>query len=208
MKIYFDGTSWAAGQCLENPFDSRFSKIISDHYGAEEYNVATPGGCNRAIARNILEHNLDEYDIFIIQMVNHNRTEWYDEDQKKFRQVKTSLPSSFSKELKTFWVTYYEKIYHKQYGITDEKIYYNLFRKILQDKKHIIVTCARESFVPFDMDISLDLYDNKKRHAIHKQWGESPPYPSLKRYLTKGNHPNELGHKIIAQMLINHLDNT
>jgi len=206
MKIYFDGTSWAAGAELENPNQTRFSKIISDHYGAEEYNVATQGGCNRAIARNILEHNLDEYDIFIIQMVNHSRTEWYDENQKKYRQVKPILPLSFSKELKNYWTTYYEKIYHKEYGITDEKIYYNLLREILQDKKHVIVTCARESFVPFDMDISLDLYDNKKRHAIHNQWGEKPPHPRLKNYLTTGNHPNEMGHKIIAQMIINYID--
>ena len=208
MKIYFDGTSWTAGDCLENPFESRFSKLICDYFGAEEYNIATSGGCNRAIARNILKHDLDNYDIVVIQMVNHNRTEWFDEDKKKFRQVKTSLPSSFSKELKEYWTKYYEKIYHKKYGITDEKIYYNLLREILRDKKHTIVTCARESFVPFDMDISLDLYDNKKRHAIHKQWGDSPPYPRLKNYLTTGNHPNELGHKIIAQMLINYLDKT
>tara|TARA_B100000927_G_C16396605_1_gene441582 strand:- start:28 stop:654 length:627 start_codon:yes stop_codon:yes gene_type:complete len=208
MKIYFDGTSWTKGDCLENPLESRFSKIICDHYGAEEYNISKSGGCNRAIARNILEHNLDEYDIFIIQMVNHNRTEWYDEDQKKFRQVKTSMPHSFSKELKNYWNTYYEKIYHKEYGITDEKIYYNLLRKTLQNKKHMIVTCARESYVPFDMDISLDLYDNKKRHSIHKKWLENPPYPRLKNYLTTANHPNELGHKIIAEMLIDYLDKT
>lgn len=206
MKIYFDGTSWTAGGCLENPSEMRFSKIICDHYGAEEYNISTMGGSNRCVARNILDHNFDEYDIVMIQMVNHSRTEWYDENQKKFRQVKTSIPNSFSDELRTFWSTYYEEIYHKEYGISDEKIYYNLFRKILQDKKHMIFTCARESFVPFDMDISLDLYDNKKRHAIHNQWGDKPPYPRLKNYLTTGNHPNELGHKIIAQMLINFID--
>ena len=206
MKIYFDGTSWAAGQFLENPSESRFSKIICDYFGAEEYNISTIGGCNRAIVRNILNHNLDTYDVVVIQMVNHSRTEWYDENQKKYRQVKPTIPSSFSKELREYWTTYYEKIYHKEYGITDEKIYYNLLREILQDKKHVIVTCARESFVPFDMDISLDLYDNKKRHAIHNQWGEKPPHPRLKNYLTTGNHPNEMGHKIIAQMIINYLD--
>ena len=135
-----------------------------------------------------------------------SRTEWYDEDEKKFRAVKAQLPSHLSDEERKYWHAYYEKIYHKKYGITDEKIYYNLLRKILQDKKHMIFTCARESFVPFDMDISLDLYDNKKRHAIHNQWGDKPPYPRLKNYLTTGNHPNELGHKIIAQMLINFID--
>ena len=208
MKIYFDGTSWTEGDCLENPSEMRFSKIICDHYGAEEYNISKSGGCNRAIARNILEHNLDDYDIFIIQMVNYSRTEWYDEDQKKFRQVKPTIPKSFSEELKNYWNTYYEKIYHKQYGITDEKIYYNLLRKTLQDKKHMIVTCARESHVPFDMDISLNLYDDRKRHAFHKNVYKNNFIRDLKNYLTTANHPNKLGHEMIAEMLINYLDKT
>ena len=207
MKIYYDGCSWTWGAELEDK-DKRYSKIMSNHYKAEEYNIAERGGCNRRIVRNILDHNIDDFDLFVIQMTMQSRTEWYDEDEKKFKAVKASLPSYLSDEERKYWHAYYEKIYHKKYGITDEKIYYNLLREILRDKKHTIVTCARESFVPFDMDISLDLYDNKKRHAIHKQWGDRPPYPRLKNYLTTGNHPNELGHKIIAQMLTNYLDKT
>lgn len=207
MKIYYDGCSWTWGDELEDK-DKRYSKIISNHYKAEEYNIAESGGCNRRIVRNILDHNIDDFDLFVIQMTMQSRTEWYDEDEKKFRAVKASLPSHLSDEERKYWHAYYEKIYHKKYGIADERIFYYLLREILRDKKHIIVTCSRESFVPYDMDISLDLYDNKKRHAIHKQWGDKPPYPSLKNYLARGNHPNELGHKIIAEMLTNYLDKT
>ena len=113
MKIYFDGCSWANGAELKN-IDNRYSKIISNYYKAEEYNIAENGGCNRRIVRNILDHNIDDFDLFVIQMTMHSRTEWYDEDKKKFREVKTALPRDLSDEEKKYWTTYYEKIYHKE----------------------------------------------------------------------------------------------
>ena len=39
MKIYFDGCSWTHGTELENKKKTRFSKLISDYYNAEEYNL-------------------------------------------------------------------------------------------------------------------------------------------------------------------------
>ena len=35
MKIYFDGGSWCWGSELEDPTQSRYSKIICDHYGID-----------------------------------------------------------------------------------------------------------------------------------------------------------------------------
>lgn len=207
MKIYYDGCSWTWGAELEDK-DKRYSKIMSNHYKAEEYNIAERGGCNRRIVRNILDHNIDDFDLFVIQMTMQSRTEWYDEDEKKFTAVKASLPSYLSDEERKYWHAYYEKIYHKKYGITDEKIYYNLLREILRDKKHTIVTCTRESFVPFDMDISLKLQDTKSRIEVFKSWDYKVPYPTYRQCMAPMNHPNELGHKIIAEMLINYLDKT
>ena len=40
MKIYFDGCSWTWGAELKDPYQSRYSKIISDKLGAEEYNIS------------------------------------------------------------------------------------------------------------------------------------------------------------------------
>ena len=191
MKIYFDGCSWTQGAELKD-INKRYSKIISNHYKAEEYNIAENGGCNRRIVRNILDHNIDDFDLFVIQMTMHSRTEYYDGDLQKFIAVKTAIPHHLSEEKRNYWSEYYEKIYQKKYGVTDEKIYYNLIKKILRDKKHIIVTCARESHVPFDIDISLLLSNNKRSNFLR----------------TRGQHPNILGHKLIAETLINLIDKT
>ena len=54
MKIYFDGCSWTWGAELEDPYQSRFSKIISDKLGAEEYNISKRGASNHRIVRQLL----------------------------------------------------------------------------------------------------------------------------------------------------------
>jgi hypothetical protein len=192
MKIYFDGCSWTRGAELKNKKETRFSKIISEHYGAEEYNIGEFGGCNRRLARNIINHNLDDYDMFIIQMTIESRTEWY--DGNNFTNVRPTTPST---DDEVFWQTYYENYYHQKYGESDELIYYNLFKNILRDKKHIIVSISSSTKLPVK-NLQKDLwYYNSRSKLLNKKILFAPFH-----------HPNELGHKIIAEMLINYLDKT
>ena len=78
MKIYFDGCSWAAGDNLEKKYEERFSRLVSQEFGAEEYNFALSGGSNDRIVRNLLvENNIEDYDLAVIQMTFPARTEYY-----------------------------------------------------------------------------------------------------------------------------------
>ena len=78
MKIYFDGCSWTKGGNLNNKLEERFSRLVSDHFGAEETNLASSGGSNDKIIRNlIVESNIEEYDLAVIQMTYPARTEYY-----------------------------------------------------------------------------------------------------------------------------------
>ena len=52
MKIYFDGCSHTWGSELTD-LNSRYSKIICNHYGAEEYNIAERGGSDKRMVRNL-----------------------------------------------------------------------------------------------------------------------------------------------------------
>ena len=67
MKIYFDGCSHTWGSELSD-LDSRYSNIICNHYGAEEYNIAERGGSDKRMVRNLLEHDLTQYDMFVIRI--------------------------------------------------------------------------------------------------------------------------------------------
>jgi len=208
MKIYFDGCSWTHGTELENKKKTRFSKLISDYYNAEEYNLGEMGGCNRRIARNLLDHNLDDFDLFVIQMSMESRTEYYDEEQHKFVNVRPTAPHKGNNIKKLFWNNYYEDIYNDKFGYSDELIYYNFFRSLLKNKRHIIITISKRSKVPIDMDISLKLKDTKSRIEVFKSWDYKIPYPTYRQCMAPFNHPNELGHKIIAEMLTKYLDKT
>ena len=78
MKIYFDGCSWTKGHTLTNQEEERFSKLVSQEFGAEEYNIAEGGGSNDRIVRNLLvENNIEEYDLAVIEMTFPARTEYY-----------------------------------------------------------------------------------------------------------------------------------
>lgn len=94
MKIYFDGCSWTEGAELENEKEERFSKVLCNELGAEEYNFAVCGGSNDRIVRNLLvENNIEEYDLAVIQMTFPARTEYYDN-----QWVKESRNRSWSQD--------------------------------------------------------------------------------------------------------------
>ena len=77
MKIYFDGCSHTWGADLEDNENSRYSKLVCDHFKAEEYNIAKRNGGCRRVARNLIEHNLSQYDLFVIEMPSLYRNEYY-----------------------------------------------------------------------------------------------------------------------------------
>ena len=87
MKIYFDGGSWTWGAELEDPYNSRYSKIVSDKLGAEEYNISKKGASNFRIVRQLLvDHkNISEFDLVVIKLTIPSRMEYYDKSFKKFK---------------------------------------------------------------------------------------------------------------------------
>ena len=113
MKIYFDGCSWTKGAELENEIEEgfskvddrkmlqnrlRFSKLLCNELGAEEYNFAVSGGSNDRIVRNLLvEHNIEDYDLAVIQMTFPVRTEFFN-------------PKSSSKHPKGKWIKHPKEV--------------------------------------------------------------------------------------------------
>ena len=88
MKIYFDGCSNTYGAELAKPECSRYSKIVSEHFGAEEHNVSRRGSSDKRMMRNLLETDLEPYDYIIVQLTCKNRTEFYDDNRRQWIQIK------------------------------------------------------------------------------------------------------------------------
>ena len=204
-KFYIDGSSWSKGWELDNPETDRWSKLFCDYYGAEEYNLGENAGCNRRIARNIINHDMKEYDFVIIQMAPNSRTEYF--DGKVWKPAKPN-----TKWNEPHWQAYYGDIYTDEFGITDDEIYFRLFKEVLRDIPHLILSVDRgqsQTTIPIDMDISMKLDDRVSRHSVLKSWGLKPPFPYKEKYRsTTHAHPNKDGCKVIAQYLIDYVDNT
>tara|TARA_B100000131_G_scaffold245265_1_gene238032 strand:+ start:161 stop:847 length:687 start_codon:yes stop_codon:yes gene_type:complete len=87
MRIYFDGCAKTAGFNKINDTFDRYSKLLSDKLGAEEYNIAVRNGSNKRIIRNLLEHDLSKFDLFVIQMTKRRRFEVYNKKAEKWISI-------------------------------------------------------------------------------------------------------------------------
>ena len=214
MKIYFDGCSFTWGSELNNNEEGRYSRLMCSALDAEEYNYATEGGSNDRIVRNLLvENDIEEYDLAVIQMTFPVRTEYWDEQWIKVnpkynfarwlldpshRRVQKEKARILKKEVNPFyakidklgekfvdhgdhWMYHYKYIHNDYYSQVKENIQSQTIRD--HCKAHnvpvILLTINTWSKVNFDYMVKL----NGKTRA------------------DKG-HPNELGHRVIADSLL------
>jgi hypothetical protein len=174
MKIYFDGCSVTKGDELNEPENTRYSKIVADKMNSIDYNFALSSGSNRRIVRNLIEKDLSQYDIFIIQFTKDLRTEYY--DGSKWMRIKNAQTWNRSKygEHPLFWKEYYTEIYHEKYGMIDKKICYHAIKNLLYGKRYLLL----------DIDQCRDMVGENR---------------------ATGGHPNEKGHEIIAQYILDNI---
>ena len=98
MKFYFDGCSFTFGQGV--PADKRWSYLVSKHFGAEEFNIASSGATNDTIMRHFftgqtmneyvpdMTFDLKDFDLFFIQFTFHIRREYYDSSASTWRRYR------------------------------------------------------------------------------------------------------------------------
>ena len=197
MKIYFDGDSFTKGTELVNKERDRFSRLICNSLGAEEYNIAKGGSSNLAITRRlIVENDISQYDYAIINMTMAMRFEFYDGEKyvsiRPPSKIRGKHGSHLLKKLETFdvieWMRkFYSDIYHDKLGNDYECMLYNCIRN--HCKVHnvpLILTTNRtfgrkyrnlESLV--DFHLNLDKYP---------KMGEG--------------HPSKKGHEMIASDIL------
>ena len=84
MRFYFDGDSFTFGGGLDRVFNIdptkyRWSKIVSDYFGAEEINLSQCGCSNDRVLRQFFAEgrNFDEYDFIFIQLTCAFRSEFW-----------------------------------------------------------------------------------------------------------------------------------
>ena len=110
MKFYFDGDSFTYGgglqkKCNVDPTKVRWSKIVSDHFDAEEVNISRSGAPNDRVLRHLFTDNfcsIKDYDFIFIQLTYPIRNEfWSDKFNRWFSY-------SLIKDFKSFGSNKYE----------------------------------------------------------------------------------------------------
>ncbi len=196
MKIYFDGCSNTWGAELETPELSRYSRLVSDHFGAEEHNIARRGGSDKRVLRNLLETDLSEFDYIIVQMTCKNRTEYWCDNKKRWMGINLDSIKRKGVERKLnrsfFWIDYFKHVYTDKLASINQLTYYHAMRNVLKDKKHIIIGINGWGHViqaPVDMKFTNFKCNNSIKY-------ETAPH----------GHVTKEGHKRIAEEIIKHIE--
>jgi hypothetical protein len=198
MKIFFNGCSWTYGEELKNPEETRYSKLICNHFNAEETNIAISGGSNSRVLRTtLLDHDMSQYDLAIIQFTTNSRTEYFDDSYQKWRNInisgvhKTSRKNIVRKfhqhpegihnlEHINFWADHFSSIYTDTYGESEEEICFKSIRNHFEIQKtpYLLITIKSKN-QDYDFNLNRRIYPIAVRQ-----------------------HPNELGHYMISRDLI------
>lgn len=212
MRILFSGDSFTWGYELENNTEERFSRLVSQHFDAEEINVSKCGNSNDAILREIVGVPAD---IVITQWSDPGRYETYLKHEV-FRSVQpvdaTDGPwATNNRTVRNLARFYYAHVQNKV--IDHNNLWKNvMMADLLCDKMgalHVTVGLNRYTYMH-----EPTVYHGKREDLhyicpdiIGEMRDEKTFCPDLTHIdKTKhGNHPNVEGHKRIANYLINQI---
>jgi hypothetical protein len=193
MKIYFDGGSDMNGAELKNRYKTRFSRIISDYFGTIEYNTSMGGADNHRIVRQLLlnKNHISQFDYAIIQMTPRWRTEYH--NGRKWERVmvpcKKCKPSSKlwlentlapQKVENEFWRNYF-RIHSDEFFLSNEKMYQITIQSHCKAYGVPLIMLGRNQSSDLEFDFCFD-----------ESWISKAP----------DGHPNEEGHRQIADRII------
>ena len=193
MRIYFDGGSDMNGAELQNRYKTRFSRLLSDHFGTIEYNISMGGGDNHRIVRQLLlnKNHISEFDYAIIQMTPRWRTEYH--NGRKWERVmvpcKKCKPSSKlwlentlapQKVENEFWRNYF-RIHSDEFFLSNEKMYQITIQSHCKAYGVPLIMLGRNQSSDLEFDFCFD-----------ESWISKAP----------DGHPNEEGHRQIADRII------
>ena len=215
MKILFSGDSFTYGDELSNREKDRFSRLVSEHYSAEEINRAECGSSNDKIVRDVFEYlHLFNVDAVVIQFSILRRFDAYKDGWVGMMPEDTGGKYCHAPEWKKTIARAYYK--HVQNDRKDQERYFGqilLLQSFLKQKKIPYVMLGLESFKyrqekiyynyikDFCEDFEYIIPD------LIGAYGSENYCPDLTHINSAlhGMHPNEKGHSLIADHITSKL---
>lgn len=162
-----------------------YPDIVSKYYGASYVNEGKSGGSNKRTVRKIFyDYDMEEFDFICIDFTPKTRTEFYNDKDKKWEQIRTPTDSQKNCELHKL---YYENIYNDEYGSLMNCIEFTSIKKYLRalKKPHLIFNSIINKNTDLDFDFNYrDYHIGSKKHLT------------------------TIGHKQVAKEIIKYCENT
>ena len=215
MDFLFVGCSNTEGHELKDRVSTRYSKLICDALGANEYNIAEGGRSNDWIARRTVEETRKKlYKRVYVQLTMPSRMEYFTEDGQALKFKITPNFGHFARNdalhIKSLVEWYYAKFYTMRHGI--ENLYRNKY--IIESALRHAVTFTELIFIYYDVceeknkgfnhlnhaKSHWNQFCEKRHHHVFKDiLGPDGKNPNL---FGKGGHPLEEAHQKIADYLL------
>ena len=202
MRIIWAGCSLTYGDELKNREEERFSHLVSDQLGAEEVNLSRNGNSNDIILNwFIRECNRQKPDVAVIQWSQISRFQLWNKNKDEWENLNIIGPSGKGWPRTTFY-----KVYTDEIGI---EIFYKNVYLAEQYCKSMDIPLFMLMHKPF-ISIKSD-YQSPYKQLItkmpHPIWdGILPGWDVADEFKCPNGHPNELGHRKIAEYIINNFD--
>ena len=210
MKFYFDGDSFTWGGGLTDigvvREDFRWSKLVCDHFGAEEVNLSYGGASNDRIMRQLFSKPPTEvYDFYFLQTTIPIRNEFYDKVKRKWLGYSHECRkdgSVYDKCISRWgdvegprfaeWINFgLSRVYTNEYGRTKESVVYNAMKAYVASVGRARRSLFSTTIRPKHTNIKYDMYFNGTHSGLFR-------YDKI----PNDGHPSVEGHKTIAKYVI------
>tara|TARA_B100000902_G_scaffold282790_1_gene268817 strand:+ start:236 stop:913 length:678 start_codon:yes stop_codon:yes gene_type:complete len=221
-SLCFSGCSFTFGDELKDPFNERFSTIVSNHYGCNHFNLSECGYSNDAIVRKTIKYlESNKPDAVCIQFTVPSRLEYFT-NRGQIENWSVQHPRS-----RTNVNRYYISVYNKIMGC--ENIWKNifLFDSYCKSKDIKYVSLIADHYEPVlrkpekhyhiingfgdhnNMGYWRSLCDGMHPWFLHRDLlGDirEEKYQLNYSHGKNGGHPTAQGHSLIAKLVIELMD--
>ena len=208
--MFFVGCSFTMGTELEKPEEERFSSLVADHFEVDHLNRAEAGLSNDGILRKTIKYcERGDVDFAVIQLTKYSRREILDirkplPEQSPYFRLNVSNPKKAVKEYFAKLSTseddianFYKNKFLLEFYLNTKKIPYYFLQLSNPSSKYTnhghFFRSSWQKLTDTRVECIYDILEGD-------EYSKSPFYTSSER-----PHPNALGHRKIANHIIENL---
>lgn len=209
MKIFTFGDSWAAGAGLKK-HENNFTYYLGKELGYETQNYGKSGSSLGQITHEFIrQHDKISSDDLVVVIIPPD-TRWYTQNKgiiQSMQDYKSKEYKQFLKGKTGYWFLYHHSLFiHTIYNICKTK---NISVILAHNYGELVFMRELGKLIP--KDIFLDTTKSLTKLLGEKEWQDNyqldingPPAEHFvgDYFIKNDNHPNELGHKRISELLL------